>query len=279
MTGNTGIGIPTGGYTGEVLTKNSTTDYDVSWQPSAGGTGGGGGGYTGPTGPTGPTGVGVTGPTGSGGSAYIPVNQTAHGFTSGQAVYFNGTTWFLAQANNINTLGIGIVSYVDANDFNLYQSGAISGLTGLTAGQYYFVSDVTAGLITSTPPTSTSSFSNPILFALTTTTGIVLPFRPSEILYPTNYAPEYDFLLDNEPMSPNVTYQTTWNGAYISNEAWYVAGPTLLKNIAYIFVGGFVTQEVRKVFYSDGITVVAQSTISYTYSNNVLSVSSYVRNI
>jgi hypothetical protein len=279
MTGNTGIGIPTGGYTGEVLTKNSTTDYDVSWQPSAGGTGGGGGGYTGPTGPTGPTGVGVTGPTGSGGSAYIPVNQTAHGFTSGQAVYFNGTTWFLAQANNINTLGIGIVSYVDANDFNLYQSGAISGLTGLTAGQYYFVSDVTAGLITSTPPTSTSSFSNPILFALTTTTGIVLPFRPSEILYPTNYAPESDSLLDNEPMSPNVTYQTTWNGAYISNEAWYVTGPTLLKNIAYIFVGGFVTQEVRKVFYSDGITVVAQSTISYTYSNNVLSVSSYVRNI
>ena len=138
---------------------------------------------------------------------------------------------------------------------------------------------MTAGLLTSTPPTATTSFSNPILFALTATTGIVLPFRPSEILYPINYASEYDFLLDNEPMSPSTTYTVTWNGAYVSNEAWYVAGPTLLKNIAYTFVGGYVTQEIRQIFYSDGITVVAQSTIIYTYSGNMLSSSSYVRNI
>jgi len=36
-TGPTGIGIPTGGATGEVLTKNSTTNYDASWQVAAGG--------------------------------------------------------------------------------------------------------------------------------------------------------------------------------------------------------------------------------------------------
>jgi hypothetical protein len=74
-----------------------------------------------------------------------------------------------------------VITVTDANNFVLYLSGAIAGLSGLTAGQYYFVSDATAGLLTSTEPTSVSSFSNPLLFALSTTTGIVLQFRPSQI--------------------------------------------------------------------------------------------------
>ncbi len=32
-----GPGIPAGGAAGEVLTKDSGTDYDVSWQPGGGG--------------------------------------------------------------------------------------------------------------------------------------------------------------------------------------------------------------------------------------------------
>ena len=36
-TGPTGPGIPTGGATGEVLTKDSGSDYDVSWQAVSGG--------------------------------------------------------------------------------------------------------------------------------------------------------------------------------------------------------------------------------------------------
>ena len=58
----------------------------------------------------------------------------------------------------------------------------MSGFSGLTPGQYYFVSDVTPGLLTSTEPTSTSSFSNPLLLAITATTGNVLSYRPSQIL-------------------------------------------------------------------------------------------------
>ena len=57
MTGQTGpTGLPTGGYTGQVLAKNSITDYDVSWVVQTGG-GGTGAGNTGATGATGPVGV------------------------------------------------------------------------------------------------------------------------------------------------------------------------------------------------------------------------------
>lgn len=41
MDGQDGIGIPAGGNTGDVLTKNSSSDYDASWQPPSGGGGGG----------------------------------------------------------------------------------------------------------------------------------------------------------------------------------------------------------------------------------------------
>jgi hypothetical protein len=37
--GSNGVGVPTGGTTGQVLTKNSATDYDTSWQTVSGGGG------------------------------------------------------------------------------------------------------------------------------------------------------------------------------------------------------------------------------------------------
>jgi hypothetical protein len=51
----------------------------------------------------------------------------------------------------------------------------------LTAGNYYFVSDATPGLLVNTEPTNITSYSNPLLFTLSTTTGIVFPFRPSTV--------------------------------------------------------------------------------------------------
>lgn len=39
--GNDGIGVPVGGSAGQVLTKNSDTNYDASWQTPSGGGGGG----------------------------------------------------------------------------------------------------------------------------------------------------------------------------------------------------------------------------------------------
>jgi hypothetical protein len=112
----------------------------------------------------------------------LAVHQVAHGFTVGQAVYFNGTIWVLAEANAIGTLGLGLVIIVPgANDFTVCFEGFVTGLSGLTAGQYYFVSDATPGALTVTEPVATTSFSNPLLFAISATTGTVLDHRPSSI--------------------------------------------------------------------------------------------------
>ena len=208
----------------------------------------------------------------------LPVAQAAHGFSSGNAVYFNGTSWVLAQANSALTLGVGVVSYVDANNFLLYFSGVLSGLSGLAPGDYYFVSDATPGLLTSTAPTAATSFTNPLLFALTATQGLVLPYRAAQVLTPATYATEYDFLLDNEPMYVGTNYANTWSGSVVTGEKWSI-GATLLKSIAYTMSGSVVTQEVRKVFAGDGVTIVAQATITYTYSGYSVISASYVRNI
>lgn len=111
-------------------------------------------------------------------SVSIDANQVAHGYTLGQPVYFNGATYELARANSEATLGTYIVSeVVDADNFVITNSGVLEGLTALTAGQYYYVSDITAGGIVSVEP-SAGSFSNPVLLALSATTAQILQVRP-----------------------------------------------------------------------------------------------------
>lgn len=149
------------------------------------GSGSGSTGSTGATGVAGKTGVGTLGPAGSTGIAgnLINVNQPAHGFTTNNAIFHNGTQWQLACANNISTLAIAIAVVVDVDNFILYLVSQIpTGLIGLTAGQYYFVSDATPGAITTTEPTNPLSYSNPILYAISATSGIVLPYRPSQVI-------------------------------------------------------------------------------------------------
>lgn len=111
----------------------------------------------------------------------IAVTQS-NSFSVGNAVYFDGTNWQLADASNSAKLGLGVIGpSPTSTSFNLFYSGPITGLSGLTAGQYYFVSDATPGLLTSVQPVTVTSFSNPLLFAETATTGIVLQFRPSSL--------------------------------------------------------------------------------------------------
>ncbi len=68
--GKTITALPTGGATGQVLAKTSSSDYAVGWATGGGGATGptGPSGSAGPTGPTGPTGAGATGPTGPAGA-------------------------------------------------------------------------------------------------------------------------------------------------------------------------------------------------------------------
>ena len=116
---------------------------------------------------------------GSGENVSWSVTQSSHGLAVGDVIYNNGTNYVKAQANATGTLGIFVVSAVaNTNTFTATFSGKIT-LSSLTAGQYYFVSTTSAGDFTATEPTT--GYSNPILFALSTTEAVVLPYRPSDL--------------------------------------------------------------------------------------------------
>lgn len=99
-TGATGPGVPPGGTLGQILAKNSDTDYDTIWVNN---TGGGTEGATGPTGPTGYEGAtglegatgatgfeGATGPAGLGNTIPYFMDETPQ--TPGNISYSPGTS-------------------------------------------------------------------------------------------------------------------------------------------------------------------------------------------
>lgn len=107
------------------------------------------------------------------------ISQTGHGLSVGDVVRYNGTNYVDAQADSdANAEVIGIVSAVaDVNNFTLLTSGFVSGLSGLTAGETYFLSASTAGAITATEPTAYGQVSKPVLLAVSTTSGYFIQSR------------------------------------------------------------------------------------------------------
>ena len=83
---NGGTGLPTGGATGQVLAKSSTSDYSVAWVNQSGG---GGGGATGNTGATG-----------------SPTSRLSTNFTTGTLVAGTATTQTFTMAKTANMLAI-----------------------------------------------------------------------------------------------------------------------------------------------------------------------------
>lgn len=109
------------------------------------------------------------------------VHQVAHGFAVKDAVYLTtGGAYAKAKADSANTLGLYLVTAVaGVDDFTLVKAGRVTITShGWTVGNYYFVSDATAGLLTSTEP---SNYSNPLVFVLDANTVDVLSFRPEAI--------------------------------------------------------------------------------------------------
>ncbi len=143
--------VPPDGY---VLTYNQITSL---WEPAPGGGGGGG----------------------DSSSVRETINQLAHGFTTGTPIYFDGTNWQTAKADNVNTLGTAVADVASTDIFDAVTDGDIIGMTGLTAGSWYYVSDSTAGTLTAMEPTST--YSNPIGFAEAATKLHVQSIRASDL--------------------------------------------------------------------------------------------------
>ena len=101
-------------------------------------------------------------------------NSDAAAITIGQVVYVTATgTVDLALATTAgHALSIGVVadaSIASNAAGNIAMEGIVTGLTGLTIGVPYYLSDVTAGLLTSTAPSATGSYIAPIGVAISAT--------------------------------------------------------------------------------------------------------------
>lgn len=147
----TGAALATGASAGQVLQADGSGG--ATWQTPAGGGGG------------------------TGTNFVKAVTQTAHGLAVGNAVYFDGTNFvkskaLLAYPGDPQSKVIGVVSAVaDANNFTLVMDGVITGLSGLSSGKVHFLSESSAGGLTSNPPVDASSVVRPVLYALSTTSG------------------------------------------------------------------------------------------------------------
>jgi predicted secreted protein len=122
--------------------------------------------------------AGVESQIGSGGTT-DRITQASHGFALGDTLYLVGTTYTKAIATSAAAAEVvGVVSkIVDANNFELTLSGEVTGLTGLTAGEVYFLSAATAGLLTVTEPSTIGQVSVPVGIASSTTSLYVAPKR------------------------------------------------------------------------------------------------------
>ncbi len=87
-------------------------------------------------------------------------------------------------------------------------------------------------------------------------------------------------LLDNEPVATGTTYSVTRSGNRVTQETWSnTLSTNTIKTIAYTYIGNKVHQEVRTVFATDGVTIIAQATITYSYSGSTVTGDSTVRNV
>jgi hypothetical protein len=106
-----------------------------------------------------------------------------------------------------------------------------------------------------------------VLEARNAADSVFVVVRVAEPTLANDALPNGDFLLDNEPDSLNNTYSNTITGGKVTQEKWIrTVGATNIKTIDYTYTGSKVTTEVRKVYATDGTTIIAQMTLTYTYT-------------
>ena len=121
--------------------------------------------------------------TGSSDAVTKSISQSSHGFAVGNILRFNGTDYVKAKADTLaNSEVVGMVKTVtDGDNFILLVEGYISGLSSLTSGTLYYLSDATAGIMTSTAPTTVGAIDKPLFIAVSITTGYLFTFKGTTI--------------------------------------------------------------------------------------------------
>lgn len=167
------------------------------------------------------------------------ITQATHGFTAGQLLYHNGTSYVVADKDDAATAEvIGIVeASVDTNTFVLVTGGYINTLSGLTAGTVYFLGD--AGALTATEPSTVGQITKPVLVAVSTTAGYFINMRGAMVGGPsTNLLVERfsgdgsdtTFTLGSSPMEENTFVMV--EGVYQQKDTYSISGTTLTFSVA-----------------------------------------------
>lgn len=143
------------------------------------------------------------------GSLKSSYTQNAHGFSAGMVLSYVNGSWVLADASSEDTLGRIVVESVTANTFVGVQQGTITvNSWNLTPGKYYVVDDSGTGILAEYDPAVAYTISNPVLQALTSTIGHVLPWRPSvgavQLEVPVQYTQS-----NLSPLASNGNYSAT----------------------------------------------------------------------
>lgn len=183
----------------------------------------------------------------SGGSASTDITQTSHGFSVGNILRYNSSTslYVKAQANSAaNCEVIGIVSSVaTVNVFTILHCGFISGLSNLTPGSQYYLSDSTAGLLTATAPTGFSSIVKPLLIAVSATTG-------------------YFFNMVGIPVSAQNSYTTSFANSDLSSGILQVN-----HNFGELYCAVSVIDNTGKIVTPDEVTFLTTSYLTVDLSS------------
>ena len=180
--------------------------------------------------------VEIGGGGGSASGATTDVTQSSHGFAVKDCIRHTGSAWIKARANSNSTLALGVVTAVaDSNTFTVAQSGRFE-LTshGLTVGHWYYLSESSAGALTSTEP----AISQPLVYVESANFLFVFPYRPTNLLVAgqvplgifvdefTGNGSTAAYTLGADPLSEDNT-QVYINGVYQEKSTYAVSGTTL----------------------------------------------------
>ena len=107
----------------------------------------------------------------------VPVTAVAHGIAVDKPIYKTASGWALSDNTDPDTAEYygTVTTVVDVDNLLVTIAGEVTGLTGLTAGELYWMD--AAGAITATKPTTVGHVAKPIYRATSTTSAQILHYR------------------------------------------------------------------------------------------------------
>ena len=144
-------------------------------------------GYSGLTGNTGVQGAqgtsGYSGFSGISGANATTVSVTySNSFTAGQAIYRITGGYALGQANSVSAADIlGVVTSSTGTAFTYVANGYATGFTGLVDAANYYLSETTAGALTTNPPSAVGMVIKPVLIAIGSTAAQIVEYPGAQV--------------------------------------------------------------------------------------------------